>query len=510
MITAKNPEVETSWQVGSAVALAQTPFDLVGCNYRLLQRKRHPEIPLTAAKQQRLDRINLYLTATKARIPAGYPAGDEYTTLEAMAAGEPLIEDAVFCSAATFGLTVEVPYLTKVPGGYVPIIISTHRVVTPSKKQAGFIIPLSRLGGGTPLPTTFKPKPHPEDNLRVILADLALAEVDQSVGMGGMIGQDDTVAYLQHTQRLRRGLEVALAREEQDAPRRVRECGSCQFWELCETELKAADDISLFAAGDKGEALRNQGFSTVQALIEHGPKEQAELAGAWRKGQPVLVKSLESTPQHDVEIEIDMEAYLDAGAYLWGLLDGDEYLPFATWQLQEEEPLEVLGTEIEGQNFARFWHVLSEKIAAASKAGKTVAVHCYSKTGENHFLTLSAARFGGTVYQDEEYGEITAPTMDIIHKFISGPNWIDVYDLVKRQLVGTFGLSLKTVGNQAGFFWRDVETAGEASMELYRSGTAADRQQLLRYNEDDCRATKQVRQWLRAGAPGAPRLSSAQ
>ena len=73
--------------------------------------------------------------------------------------------------------------------------------------------------------------------------------------------------------------------------------------------------------------------------------------------------------------------------------------------------------------------------------------------------------------------------------------------------MGTDGLGLKVLGPVVGFEWEDDDVDGERSLALRRAarfGDQAARDMLLRYNEDDCRATRAVRDFLDAGAPGVP------
>ena len=195
----------------------------------------------------------------------------------------------------------------------------------------------------------------------------------------------------------------------------------------------------------------------------------------------------------DVEIDVDMEAYLDQGAYLWGAFDGTDYRAFATWD-------EVGGadTDAEEENFLAFWTWLQSKRAAAHAGGKSFRAYCYAAGGENHWLTASARRFDSV---DE--AEVRA--------FIASDEWVDVFTHVRRHLVGTEGLGLKVVAPVAGFTWDDDDVDGERSVALRREarmGSAEAREMLVRYNGDDCRATAAVRHFLSAGAPGVPRLSS--
>ncbi len=69
----------------------------------------------------------------------------------------------------------------------------------------------------------------------------------------------------------------------------------------------------------------------------------------------------------------------------------------------------------------------------------------------------------------------------------------------------TYGESLKDIAKYLGFSWRQADVSGQSSMALYQdyveSGGKDDktRQKLLDYNEDDCRATMHIFDWLSAG-----------
>jgi uncharacterized protein len=72
----------------------------------------------------------------------------------------------------------------------------------------------------------------------------------------------------------------------------------------------------------------------------------------------------------------------------------------------------------------------------------------------------------------------------------------------------TYGESLKDIAKFLGFSWRQEDVSGQSSMALYQDfvesgGTDYNtRQKLLDYNEDDCRATMHIFDWLSAGRAG--------
>ncbi|MFS0469761.1 recombinase RecB, partial [Corynebacterium striatum] len=111
--------------------------DLVGCRYRLVQRRAHPEIPRTHASLARAERHAAAVDAALANLPVKAPGrfrridieGDEWersmATLEALAYGYTHITNAVF---ATDEWKVEVDLLLQEGEKYTPVIVSNHRV----------------------------------------------------------------------------------------------------------------------------------------------------------------------------------------------------------------------------------------------------------------------------------------------------------------------------------------------------------------------------------------------
>ena len=183
-----------------------------------------------------------------------------------------------------------------------------------------------------------------------------------------------------------------------------------------------------------------------------------------------------------------MEAYLDQGAYLWGAWHDGNYVPFVTW--------EPLGGRAEAENFAAFWRWLMDVRAQAHAEGKTFAAYCYSAHGENHWMRMSAQRFREVDEREVE-------------EFISSPEWVDMFAHVKRSFAGPFGLGLKVVAPEAGFTWPEEDFDGEESVNARREALAGDfvaRQRLLDYNSGDVQATRAVREWMDAGAPGTTAL----
>ena len=490
--------------------------DLVGCRYRLRQRLNHPAIPPPPEALERQPQVDAGRAAVFGLLPKRRAVGDgrrkAFSAVhldpalpigEREAATRTAIQNrtTLIVDGALTGTIDGVPVLAEVDilvrqddGTYMPVVVSNHRVARPAPTHTVRFVSTRRLGLGVPVETHAKLRHHTVDGYRVALAHMLLSV--HSAGTAAAIGQDRERAYLVDPANYVEPLRAALAQPTPTQPSRLKQCASCRYWELCEPELKAMDDISLVFPGQKAEVLREEGIGTVEKAIDAGLGETSQIARAWREGIPVLARTDFTPPAElraDVEIDVDVEAYLDQGAYLWGAFDGSTYRGFATWE-------DVGGADntAEEANFLAFWSWLQSVRAAAHAEGKTFRAYCYAAGGENHWLMASARRFASI---DE--AEVRA--------FIASDEWVDVFASVRRHLVGTEGLGLKVVAPVAGFNWDDEDMDGERSVALRREarhGSTRARETLLRYNEDDCRATAAVRHFLSAGAPGIPRLNS--
>lgn len=199
-------------------------------------------------------------------------------------------------------------------GTYMPVLVSNHRMARPHPQKTIKVMATARLGLGTPYSAHFKLKHHASDSYALGLAARALDRLGVESSRAGLIGQDRELVFLLNTDFFQQGLDVALVVPNPDHARRVKECASCRYWEFCEQELKASDDLSLFLSGDRGDSYRERGITTVNGLADANLGAPSQLARAWRDGVDIVRKSPEVTfPRFDVEIDIDVEAYLDQG-----------------------------------------------------------------------------------------------------------------------------------------------------------------------------------------------------
>ncbi|WP_020668994.1 TM0106 family RecB-like putative nuclease [Amycolatopsis nigrescens] len=464
-------------------------------------------------------------------VPRDLPAGDRVlATEQALAAEVPFIWGALLPVDREGHRRGGVELLVRGEHGYLPVLVVRHRITDRGS------------GASTTGPTDLQPRnarpdegrrvrSQPRDQLR--LAHLyrmlqALGAAEPGRALGGVIGLDaDVVLWHDLTAPTWPGGRTALAEYESRftdrlaiaqaaasggqalaEPSRILECRRCPWWPTCEAELTSVRDVSLVVRGEDAVELRRAGVSTVDKLAAMDPAEEAPvvwtagtfadavwLARAWL-AELTMVRKVDQVevPRADVEVDVDMESFGDAGAYLWGcLLTGADiglepgYHAFVTW--------DPLPTTDEARSFAEFWAWLSDVRARTEAAGLSFRAYCYNAMAENRWLFGSVERFGdhpGVPYRAE------------IQSFVDSEEWVDLFRSVSDQFLCSQGKGLKVVAPVAGFGWRDPEAGGEASMRWYRDAVGMDgevpdadqRERLLRYNEDDVLATRALRVWM--------------
>ncbi|WP_245585510.1 TM0106 family RecB-like putative nuclease [Pseudonocardia asaccharolytica] len=478
------------------------------------------------------------------RVPAAATAHERAAaTAEAVTAGARLIWGAQLPRDQAAGRRGGAELLVRAPdGGYLPVIVVRHRITDPGAGAltSPVLAPFPDRAAANP---TRKIRSQPRDLLR--LAHLArmlggagwapAAELAVS-SLGGVIGMDADVVVWHDLQaehwpggrstldeyderfadRVAVATAAAVGAPAMAHPSRITECRRCPWWPTCEAALTREQDVSLVVRGEVAVTMRSAGVGTVADLAELDPaaeppvplpgmsfRDAVALARAWQRGLSVVRRVARvPVPRADVEVDVDMESFGEAGAYLWGALlsypggvrPGDEpagYRAFVTW--------DPVPTQDERRSFAEFWTWLSRIRSAAAASGRSFAAYCYNEQAENRWLIASARRFAG---------QPGIPRVAEVERFIATPAWIDLFALVSEWFLCAHGKGLKRIAPAAGFAWRDPEAGGENSMRWYRDAVGMDgappelaqRQRLLRYNEDDVVATKALREWMTSPA----------
>jgi predicted RecB family nuclease len=306
-----------------------------------------------------------------------------------------------------------------------------------------------------------------------------------------------------------------------------RECSDCAYRDHCRDELEERDDVSLthFTNFEQQRLLHEFNVDTRHDLARLSPhlarlarrssndssSREAVLGLAIERLDDLiyrarvhvsnsLLRCVEpeemGCPRADVEVDVDMESYGDH-TYLWGAhvhvaskLDDviSGYHFFVEW--------DELSAQSEARIFANFWTWFSELRLLCESRELSFAAYCFWAQAEDGAMNraVDSPRPGGPTRADVDEFRNSDP-----------PQWIDVHDVAKAQIQTSGPLGLKVLARAAGFEWRDDNPSGEASMRWYECARGDDdaaswRQRILDYNEDDCRATLALRDWLNGPA----------
>ena len=315
-----------------------------------------------------------------------------------------------------------------------------------------------------------------------------------------------------------------------------RECTECPYELHCEAQLERTDDVSLtrFTSLEQQVILHEQAIDsraqlarldpyrarlahnkvptphldferedflgrTIEKLDELIYRSRAHVRGSSLR---IVDSSLMGCPTAAVEVDIDMESYGER-TYLWGTsvtlnepLEGARpgYRAFVEWG--------ALTAETEAKIFCDFWTWFEDLRRRCRERDLTIAAYCFWAQAEDGAMNRAAATAieGGPTIEDLDSFRRSSP-----------PVWIDLHEEAKRQIQTEGPLGLKQLAGAAGFQWRDINPSGEASMLWYEvacgdvgPAALASRQRILEYNEDDCRATKALRDWLNGPARALP------
>ncbi len=440
---------------------------------------------------------------------------------------------------------------------YAPMVVKNHEVIEPATTRRLLESPLRNL---SPVDALLREGVGPRSNPSVTRSGITLAHATrllQHLGHGDLRGRSAIVDRssrvwwfdLANTDLPRFNLDLYdrewalrfdLLRAHQawregvgdfpTSPYWHKECETCPYRNHCRDELESRDDVSLtrYTSLEQQRQLRLFDVHTrrdLAALDPHlittrsetnSPSRETQLgvtierladliyrARATTTGSPLRILDAEQVacPTADVEVDIDMESY-DDRTYLWGAtvrtrvdLAGVEEgaRSFVTW--------ERLTDESEAEVFTSFWTWFQQLREHTLREGRSFAAYCFWARAEDGAIDRALAHVndGGATHAEVEQFRSARPAQ-----------WIDLHECAKRCIQTDGPLGLKPLARAAGFTWRDENPSGEASMRWYEIATGegddafASRQRILDYNEDDCRATAALRDWLNGPARRLP------
>jgi len=286
--------------------------------------------------------------------------------------------------------------------------------------------------------------------------------------------------------------EVMAGRTE--SPTLCDQCGMCAWQDHCLRTLYGTNDVSLLDGfgPTKKAVLVDAGYTDLTAVSRAQAHRLCDLRGVGAKTADRIIRQakvlLDGTPQvisppsfrqPPLEVYLDMECQQGTQMiYLIGMLEceegrDDQFLPFV-----------AEGPEGEAEMWGRFLQYVRGLPA------HTVIYH-YHNFEATHLRKLA-----------DRHGIDTAAEMKLFGHLV------DLHRVLKDSVVlPVHSYGLKPVARYLGFKWR--ETGADAAMSMLwfdlwlSTGDRSYLESSIRYNEDDCRATKRVKEWLASQAADA-------
>jgi uncharacterized protein len=286
-------------------------------------------------------------------------------------------------------------------------------------------------------------------------------------------------------------LGMLISRQEPEVFISRQRCGLCQWQSFCYDVAQHSGHLSLLpgVTPSRYEVLQKLGLTTLENLANGNQTLLAKEFGketAWglkqqaiaTLNQQPLLKSVSATsvlntiPTARREIYFDIEAEPERNLdYLLGVLVVD-------YQEQTEDFYPLVAETPEQE--AEIWEQFLELVFFDPEA----PIFHYSKYEAETIRRLAA------LYQTSSQQE------RLLQKRL-----VDLHDRVTRfMILPTENYSLKTIAQWLGFQWRESGASGEQCVCWYdqwlKTRDRALLDAIIRYNEDDCRATYHLKTWL--------------
>ena len=268
-------------------------------------------------------------------------------------------------------------------------------------------------------------------------------------------------------------------------------CSLCSWYGFCHEVAQSSEHLSLVpgVTPKRYEHLQALGIDTAETLIDIPQDILAEALGfdlarqlkqqisAMQSDRPVIRANFnlidsQPIPSGAIELYFDIEAEPERQTdYLLGVLLVDRV-----------------------NNTEKFYAFLAEKLEDEGKIWQ-------------EFLDFIALYPDAPIYH---YSEYEADTIKRLARLYNTPReqkkevlsrLVDLHFWVTQAVIFPVeSYSLKAIANWLGFYWRETSGSGDQSVCWYdRWLTTQDRTLLdliLSYNEDDCRATRHLKDWL--------------
>ncbi len=285
-------------------------------------------------------------------------------------------------------------------------------------------------------------------------------------------------------------------------------CSLCHWYGHCYAIAKADQHLSLLPGVTPSRYLQLQALNltTLESLADLHPKQLEPLSGFGSEAARKLVRQAQSTVQNRALLGESYATLPDAesrNGHNPIHRSQDSFIPTADIELYfdiEAEPsLNLIYLHgvlvVDRQQKTEVFHsLLADKPEDESKIWQEFLdlVWAYPNAPIFHFCPYEVQTVGRLA---ELYGTPKERIMPLLSRFV------DLHDRVTKSVtLPVESYALKHIARWLGFDWRDSSANGAQSIYWYAqwlaTGDRAFLDSIVIYNEDDCRATHHIKEWL--------------
>lgn len=284
-------------------------------------------------------------------------------------------------------------------------------------------------------------------------------------------------------------IEMLLKQKEPEVFISRQRCSLCHWYAHCYSIAQSQQHLSLVpgVTPTRYEQLISMGLETVESIAAACPIDMGELIG----------REVASQLKLQAQSLVDNRAILKISSTQTKIIPTGQRELYFDIEAEPERNLDyLLGVLLVDRqaNTERFYAFLAEKPEDEAKIWE-------------HFLALVEIYADAPIFHFSEYevetikrlGQLYQTPKQKVQVLLS--RFVDLHqEVVSSVTLPVESYSLKSIANWLGFQWRERGASGEQSVCWYdrwlKTGDRSSLEAILRYNEDDCRATYHLKEWL--------------
>lgn len=383
----------------------------------------------------------------------------------------------------------------------------------------------SRFGDWAYIPASIELGKRPKQEYQVVAAFhaqilAAIQGVTPKTALLMLRGKDsdypvDLSRWIPQTQiLLRECLETMVAQEAPEVFISRQKCSLCHWYSDCYATAQTQRHLSLLPGVTPGRytQLQNLGITTPESLANANPELLASLPGFDGDVAPRLVLQAQSLLENrPLLLPEPLSKFPNGVSDLYTLANlrpqlgriqeiitsTSEYEIYFDIEAQPDLNLNyLLGVlVVNRQNYQeQFYSFLAEHPDQEKSIWQDFLelMWAYPQAPVYHFCVYE---FDTVKRLAQQYRTRQNSVIPVLNRFI------DIYEELTRNVALPIeSYALKAIARWLGFSWRDPEASGAKCIYWYDQWLKTGDRNLLkliqRYNEDDCRATRSVKEWL--------------